>query len=473
MPEYSKGKNKAILLFFFICIAIFFWIEPSIFFLRDDLYYIAKYFFENRLDFILSPHWGHVMPVFRFVYFSEIFLFGKNAILFQLLGLILLGMMAFLYSRMYRRVTTRNTVLALVIAVMMIAHPDWTEVTLWVFEICIILQLFFQALTILIYYKYVENDNQKYFFLFLGALILQNYCFGNGVFFPLLFIFALLLEKGSRKSHIISLVVIQIAFLLIQKFHSEQAIYISDLLHNYKAVLLNYYNFISISAVRFFIVKQVFGSAIQLASLVLFLVLSMVAYRNDKKATLFFLAYFFVASISVPLARPNLRTNFHYYYTTLLFPALFSILYISFSKIDAKLFKVAFVFFGLCLCGYFFIDLKAKRIYGYMDFKNKERLMDAINYNKEYYYPYDELYVTDGIDVYLDNMSDASIQKSIQKNSYFELGTGLQNYFVKQNGDSAQLVINEFKYRSKSTMQAYKLLQKHSFIDFDITYEKK
>ena len=108
-----------------------------------------------------------------------------------------------------------------------------------------------------------------------------------------------------------------------------------------------------------------------------------------------------------------------------------------------------------------------------MDFKNKERLMDAINYNKEYYYPYDELYVTDGIDVYLDNMSDASIQKSIQKNSYFELGTGLQNYFVKQNGDSAQLVINEFKYRSKSTMQAYKLLQKHSFIDFDITYEKK
>lgn len=477
MKETSFPQSNILLALFFVCISLFLWLQPFIFFWKDDWDFIYSYFNIDHLSFILKDHNGHIKPLFKIFYFSEIYLFGKNTVFYQIIELILLGITAYLFSCIFREISPKNTLFSLIVPVMLIANPSCGEVTLWVFEVCLILHMLFQASTILFYLKYASKGDRLYLYLFVTSLIFQNYFFGNGIFFPMLFIIVELIGSKFRLSKlIVLLVIIQVIFVFIQMVGSSNHISISTLVSNYSSVLSTFFTLISVSISRLFFIKETaLGNLTPYLGLSLFLILFFLAYRNNKKSTLFCLGYILISSISIPLARPGAEYGMHYYYSVLVFPSLLFLIYISVSSLKERYNKIAFVLCLNLLIAYFMADIQMKKIYAYKDFKNKEHMMNAITYSKEYYYPFSEnYYVTWCLNLYWDNQQNPSIQRSIQKNSNFELDTGIQAYLQKGPYTSFRPdYVARFKRNSKKIISCYKHLCKNSFIDFDITFEKK
>ena len=197
MRELVITRKNIIAATFFVVLSLLFWLEPNIFFYNDDWRFVDKYLDANRLQFIFTSYFGHIKPVFESFFFAELFAFGKNTVFFQITALILFGLMAFIFSRIYREASAQNAFAAMIVPVLWMSHPNCGDVTLWLFQVCIILHVLFQALTILFYFKYRSSRSHLHFYLFIIALVLQDFSFGNGIFFPILFIFAELLEAES------------------------------------------------------------------------------------------------------------------------------------------------------------------------------------------------------------------------------------------------------------------------------------
>jgi hypothetical protein len=456
-------------LYLFITIALLCWFDWQAFFWRDDWVFIDDYLNKNFLDFIFTAYNGHVKPLFKLVYYSQLLFFGKNALFFQMTNVVFFGLLAYIFSLILREVSFKeNKSFAIYTAVLMCAHPGFGSITLWIFAICIILQLLFQALAILFYFKFIkDNTTPQNYFLFILFVIVQNYFFGNGLFFPLLFIFHQFLENRFKiNKPIIILLTIQLLFVLIQNFSSNQSIGIHYIFQNNIEILKSFFTLLFISSARFFFIKQEINSVLICASTLIFLWVCYWSLKKNKNMFLFGFVYLILASVSIPIARLGLTKSFSYYYSVLLFPAFFFLFYTAISSFNLKYIKPIVLTGSIVLFSYFVLDVQVKRIYSYRNFKNKENLLNAIHYSKEHYYPFDDPFITDSKNICIDNFKNIGIQNSLGKNNYFEMDSIIRNYL----GRSSAAVFNEM---SNNVIRNYKLLSKESKVDIDLNYEKQ
>jgi hypothetical protein len=425
------------------------------------------YLHEKPITFALAPYVGHIMPLFKLVYYLEFSLFGYNTLLFQIITVSALGLFTYVFSLILGEVSFKeNNFMAILIAVLLCAQPSFGNIALFSFQINMILELLFQALAILYYFKFVKDNTTQNFSLFILFVITQNYFFGNGVFFPLVFIFHQILEKRiAIKKTVIVLLLIQLLFILVQKCASDKLIGINYIVQHKFEILKSFYRFVSVSIARFFFVKQMPGVNVIVPGLLIFALLCYWGIKKNRNMFLFGLAYFITSSVTIPIARYGLNESFPYYYSALLLPPLFFLLFIALSGFKLTYTKpIMFICSTLLLC-YFILDIQVKRIYSYRDFKNKESLTDAVKYSKKHYYPFDDQCITAYRNLYHDNFQDTGIQNSLEKNANFEMDSAIDNYLGKE-------AAVRFKSMSNKVIENYKLLSQESKIHMDIMYEK-
>lgn len=471
-PTVHNWSNKNILLFFVLS-SLFIWHNTFSFFLGDDWSFIFDYAEgKSFTDYVFVAHGGHVIPLFQTFYTMELILFGKNVICFQFLSVLLWGLTSFILYSVFRQTSIgeHSKIIAILISTLFCLHPNSADVVYWVFQQGVILHLLFQSLTILFYIKFLKENSTKFLILFFLFLFLQNYFFGNGVLFPSLFIVHYFLEKRKFiDKFIIILVLYQIIFILIQKSLSLQDVNISILIENKFDVIISFFKLIYVSIVRFFFIKQIGGNLMVYPSLAIFGYICFSAYKNEKKYFLFALLYLIISSLSIPMARFQIASfdpiRIHYYYTVLLFPPLFFLLFLAVSKCSLQKMRILLLISFVYLIGFYFVNIQAKRIYAYKQFKNKEALNNAILYSKKNYYPFEDAMFSSAKHIYQDNLLNESVQKSILKSNYFEADSNIINYLGKESYEF-------FIFNNARVIKNFKYLENKSYFNLDLTYEK-
>jgi hypothetical protein len=472
MNNYQNGVmlplTRVTLLTFAVMLALLAWLSTDIFFFGDDWIFINDYFNMHFQQFVTAPYYGHVAPVFRLTYYSAITLFGKNAILYHASNVILFGIFIYAFFRFLQQLLPGGgyQLAAIATSALLCVHPGFGSVTLSIFQTCITLHILFQAMALLYYSRYVQSNTQKHFNAFLLFLVLQNYSFGNGLFFPLLFIFHQLIEKGLKLSRpVIILGVAQLLFLVIQKLASNQQMGLSYFMDYGLSMVQSFAELIAVSVARFFFIKHFESNIILLAGMALFVTLCYHAFRKNRHLFLFCMAYMILSAITVPIARPVLYHPVNYYYTDLLLPPLFMLLFIAIAGFTVSFPKISTIVFYIFFIVWFFTGgIQMKRIFAYRNFKNKENLYNAVIYGKTGYYPYDDGLILGIKNSMMDSTSHPDVQRSLQKSGYFSVDTTLA-LEEKQEGN--------FREIAARNINNFKRLEKQSLIDLDIKYEKR
>ncbi len=469
----NKNFTDKAILIFLLCLSLLIWLNVFSFFLGDDWSFIND--FANGKSFkeyALVGHGGHVIPLFQALYTMELVLFGKNAICLQFTSVLFWGLTCFVFYLLLNRMSTheyakRNS---LIITIVFCLHPDLADVIFWIFQQGVILHILLQLLAVLYYFNYIQQGHFKNFVLFLFFLVIQNYFFGNGVLFPLLFICHYFFEKRKIDKLIICTLLIQLLFIFIQKALSQQEINLNTLLENYTSIIISFFKLIYVSIVRFAFVKQTGGSVLVYIGLVFFAYLCYLAYRDQKNYFIFCILYLFVSSLAVPIARFQIAgfqpQDVHYYYSVLLFPPLFLILYLAISHIQVKGYNLLFSICLVYTIGFYFINIQTKKIFGYKHFKNKEAIENAVLYGKKNYYAFEDGSSARGKQIYQTFLLNPEIQKSIQKTDYFASDSSIIEYL----SDS---VYTNFIIQNTNILNSYKILKEKSLFNLDINYEKK
>lgn len=471
-PSVHNWSNKSILLFFVLS-SLFIWHNTFSFFLGDDWSFIFDYAEgKSFTDYVFAAHGGHVIPLFQTFYTTELILFGKNVICFQFLSVLMWGLTSFILYSVFIQISSGgySKIIAIIISLLFCLHPNSADVVYWVFQQGVILHLLFQALTILFYIKFIKENSTKHFTLFILFLFFQNYFFGNGVLFPGLFLGHYLLEKRKiNDKFIFILLFFQLLFIFVQKSLSLQEINFTILFENRLDVVISFFKLVYVSLVRFFFIKQVGGNLMVFLSLILFTIICFLAYRNEKRFFSFALLYLIISSISIPMARFQIASfdpiRIHYYYSVLLFPPLFFLLFLAVSKSSLQHTRILLLISSVYLIGFYFVNIQAKRIYAYKQFKNKEALNNAILYSKKNYYPFEDAMFSSPKHIYQDNLLNESVQKSVLKSSYFEADSTIINYLGKET-------YKFFIFNNARVIKNYKYLENKSYFSLDLTYEK-
>ncbi len=467
------NKTKAIAIGF-IVLALLVWVDPFAFFKSDDWSFIMRYASNDYLSggYIFEGHGAHVIPLFKSIYYLELSVFGKNALCFQILSVLLWGILSYAFFKLCQQINPSKSALALLISLLFCLHPNFADILYWIFQQGVILHLLFQILTILYYFIYLKERTSGKLFLFLILLIGQNYFFGNGVLFPCLFIFHSILEDRKLLSkHLVVLIGIQIIFLVIQKSFSQEEIGILSVFENSASIVISFLKLIYVSVTRFFFIRNFAGSYLLALALLLFFIQAYFAFRNHGKLFFFSIVYLVISTISMAIGRSQIASmpenEIHYYYSILLFPPLFMMLFLALSgfrtKQHHKIITGVLTVYAIVFTA---VNIQAKRIYSYRNFKNKEAMNNAVLYSKINYYPFDDAMFSNGQNLYLDNILNPEVQKSLLKNNYFKADSNIINYLGKRNYDT-------FTEENRKMINSYKYLEEHSLFDLDINYEKK
>ena len=465
------AKSEKVILLFLILLSLITWIDPFSFFKGDDWIFIIDFANGSFISNLITAHGAHVIPFFKAIYYFELLTFGKNAILFQIVSVILWGSNCFVVYLILKQISENINPLQLLIAAAVCLHPDFSDIIYWIFQQGVIFHMLFQSMAILFYLKFLKNYSSRNYIWFLAFLLTQNYFFGNGIFFPLLFICHYIFNKRKIlfDRYLVSLLTLQLLFIIVQQLLSHQQIPINEIISNRFTIFQAWINLIEVSLTRFIFIKPTGGAWMVYISFLVFVLICYKAYKTSPEHFLFAFLFLLVSSISIPIARVSIAQfqfhEIHYYYSTLLFPPLFLLFFIALSEYNFKYSGIFQFSVFLCFAALFIINLQSKRIYSYRNFKNKEFLMTAINYGKKNYYPYDDAIFSSQKNIYLDHIGHAEIQKSIQKTNYFGADSVIINYM----GNDAFL---SFIENNRNVLKSYTMLSEQSKVNLDIEFEK-
>lgn len=185
---------RALVILFFIGL---FLLLKETFFFHDEWTFIYK-ILTSPLDFILEPHNGHFWPLFALIYLLEYRLFGLNYPLYQFVLLVFHFSNAYLLYLIICRLT-KNQNLGILAFLLFIVNAIYWEVIFASATLPTVLCLFFIALALFNYLKYLDLKSQKYLFFSGLFSLLSSYTWGAGLFFPLLFLGAIFFKKLLRE----------------------------------------------------------------------------------------------------------------------------------------------------------------------------------------------------------------------------------------------------------------------------------
>jgi hypothetical protein len=476
--RFTENISNYLIYFLLSALCILVWVEPFAFFRGDDWSFIIDYAESKSFnDYVFVAHGAHVIPFFQLFYNIELLIFGKNAICFQALSVLIFSFIPYVFYLILKQISSKNNQgTILLVSLLLSLHPNFADIIFWIFQQGVIIHILFQLLSIFCYFNYLKNNDNKNLYLFFTFLVIQNYFFGNGILFPLLFIVDYIYMLFFSKIKSINykflglLIVFQIFFLIVQSFLSLQSIDFFELLNNFNEICISLFRLIHVSITRFLFIRQIGGNFSEILASLLFLFISYNAFKNDRRLFMFSVIYLFSVSISIPIARFDSlsfinSTDVHYYYSILLFPPLALITFLAVSKLSISKKKYFFFILVSTLMGYLFVNIQVKKIFSYKHLKNKEGIVNAIKYSKKNYYPFEDQMYSCGKSFRLEFPLNNEIQKSSLKSSYF----GYDSTIVKIIGEDC---FKSFLINNNKMIKSFKFLEKKSMFNLDITYEK-
>ncbi len=377
----------------FMLVSFATWKMSDSFFWRDEWRFLDEFRNVDFAMFFLS-HGGHVKPFFKLIYFIELLIYGNNAILYHYSNLFFHGILIFLFYKTLLQFNLTKTY-SIIAACLFGVHPVFFNNLLWSFQICQTLHMLFSLASILFLLKYSSSYKINDLLVSATFMILQNYSFGNGLFYPLLYIFfaiLIYLNKSKKQFNLFYMgLVMFLAFIVVQTALSSQKVGVKNILTGFFDILISFIHFTKINVTRYIFIKdefiQNYIQYLALLFILLFLVYTFFNYFKEYKNEILLITLFFaLSSISIPIARPNIMNDkIPFYYSVMPFVPFALLISIALGRLYIKLKFVALILF----LSYFAIDQRMVVLFSERHTKNKIALLKSFQENNTYT-PFDD-----------------------------------------------------------------------------------
>ena len=178
--KYGRARWADVLIVLALAFAL--WRSDFMFFWRDDWDFLDSLRSAGPA-WLFEDHYGHVLPLFKLMYWGEMAVMGTNTQWHGYVSVLLVGLGSVALLRLLQRVT--GTVPAWTAVVLYTAHPLMFQHVGWIFEQSMSAHLLFQAMAVLQFLRWRESMRAKDLGWVLVCLIVQGLFFGNGHFLPL------------------------------------------------------------------------------------------------------------------------------------------------------------------------------------------------------------------------------------------------------------------------------------------------
>lgn len=179
----ASGRARWVEALIVLALAFALWRPDFMFFWRDDWDFLSG--LRNAgPGWLLVDHYGHILPLFKLMYWGEMAVLGTNTQWHGFVSVVLFGLGSVALLRLLLKVT--SPVPAWAAVVLYTAHPMMFQHVGWIFEQCMSAHLFFQAMSVLCFLRWQQTERSAHLALTLLFIVVQNYFFGNGIFLPLM-----------------------------------------------------------------------------------------------------------------------------------------------------------------------------------------------------------------------------------------------------------------------------------------------
>lgn len=369
------------------------WLNPGTFLWRDDWLYLGFYYNSNYTFF--NGHLAaEIKPLFQYLLFAEFYFAGRHFEWFQAVNALALVFGALSFYRILQEFTLHRTV-SLICTLLFLLHPVNFVNAFWIFGQCELLHMLFLLLSILYFTRYLKNNKTSTLIFFGIFLLVQNYFFPNGIFYPVLFIIAyfLIIRKIEWKFSLTTMIVFSInmvhAFYIQTKMTGGEG-----MLQNILPKLVYFTKLLATSIYRLGIPNfsprpEVTLNLIPLFALVTFIFLTIrkIATTEKRNAIVVGLLGLLFSSVILILTRFN-QVEIHYYYTALHFPYLFVILAVYIDHYGLHKRKFLLGMSALVLVAFLSLDFRGKNIFATRNALNKKQMEIGLSTNQ--YKPFDD-----------------------------------------------------------------------------------
>lgn len=374
--------------------AFIFWRPDFAFFWRDEWEFLDS--FRNfQGSMLFTPHYGHVIPLFKLFYLGELHVFGTNSIFFAYVNIVFFAMGNYALFRLARGITSATS--AWILALVLTAHPIMFNHLGWSFEQCISLQLLFQAAAVGAFVRWSRGAGTMYWMLAFTATIIQAYIFGNGLFLPLLFVAgAFLLGPATERKHVASaFLLLFLAFTAVQLLFGGERSHMAASPEAIWGMVAGGTHLLAVNASRYvFIQEHALGRATPWLAIGFFLlcvVLALTNKKRDRRIAVFLLIWFAVTFCSIPIVIGNKLITLspvpHYYSILSLAPVLFIAEHAlaGRSLLPSLPRPILPALLAVLFSTVFLLDQQLKEITSFRSFRNQQLMMKSLQDGTPYY----------------------------------------------------------------------------------------
>lgn len=185
------------------------WVIVSFCFLAEFILLRKTFFFHDEwtfihqillspITFILTPHNGHFWPLFAGIYFLLYKLFNLYYWPYEIILLIFHFANICLFYLVIS-LLSKKKIVAFCFSLLFLISSIYWEVLFSASTLPTILCLFFINLGIYLYLVYERKKQNKYLYLSGVSIISSGFSWGAGLFFPVIFIFLLIIKSITEK----------------------------------------------------------------------------------------------------------------------------------------------------------------------------------------------------------------------------------------------------------------------------------
>jgi hypothetical protein len=403
-PDSSR---RAPVHFLVIVAAVFLcWGNTYSFFWRDEWTFLSD-LRSVDIAWFFRPFNGHIKPLFKALYFLEVHVFGINTVFYLLTNLFVYAIAVYGLRLVFLRVSTPSTrvatpeIVASALAVLVVAHPTNHNHLLWSFQVSQSLFMLFQVWAVLCFIRFIASGKSSDFWSSILLITCQNYSFGNGLFFSLLFATCTLLFGTAKKTRAALLYLLLFCVTIAVQVAGNPNGLVDRALQQPSTVIVGIFRLLDVSIARTFSIADLPSNRLPFVSLGVFIAFVAYGYSREYVNKLYltiFSLWFLLNSLSIPIARPGLSQFPSYYSVMGLMPlalCAWTIVGNRMTTVIERRPRRTLVAAVAVLAMFYVVDVRMSYIFSRRNALNEQYVKDSIR-NDDPYRPYDDPYFVEG-----------------------------------------------------------------------------
>ncbi|MFI5219119.1 MAG: hypothetical protein ACHQNT_06485 [Bacteroidia bacterium] len=322
----SRYHNVPLLIITIFC--FLFWKGNNYFFYNDEWIYLYR-LQDFDIRYVFTPHGSHFIPLSKLFFFLQMRLFGLHFNWYHYLTLVEWSVACFLF---YRFISGEifSLPVSLLLSIFIAVHPSVFTNVLLNFESFGNVQILFLLATLLSLSKYFKSKNILFLFLSMVFLIIQNYVWANGVFYPLvciLMVYFYLPNADTNKKIVLTLFgllmfifiaspFLSVHFIKDPRNYSPELSLVERLSNNFGLFLAYFFKITSLHLSRLiFLAKQEFLFKC-IANILFYGLMAAAIYfsnRTQRKKIIVAFTLYFASIVTIALGRFDKYIAWHYF----------------------------------------------------------------------------------------------------------------------------------------------------------------